>query len=77
MVVAGRTKQSLDEAAQAITKAGYQASALVMDIADIDGTKAALDETGPYDIIVNCAGLARHKPTLGAKKKWKWWLGSI
>ena len=69
VVVAGRTKQSLDEAAQAITKAGYQASALVMDIADIDGTKAALDETGPYDIIVNCAGLARHKPALESVKE--------
>ena len=37
--------------------------AYVMDISDIAGTKALL-KTGPFDIVLNCAGIARHKPAL-------------
>ena len=68
VVIAGRTESVVTEAAATITAAGYQASSLVMDIADIPATKATLDEHGPFDIIVNCAGIARHKPALDSQQ---------
>ena len=39
-----------------------------MDISDIAGTKAQLQDLGAF-IIVNCAGLARHKPALESVKE--------
>jgi NAD(P)-dependent dehydrogenase (short-subunit alcohol dehydrogenase family) len=56
------------EALQAVTAemiaAGLSAQALQLDITDIDATKAALDDQGPFDVLVNSAGLARHGPAV-------------
>ena len=56
------------EALQAVTAemiaAGLSAQALQLDVTDIDATKAALDDQGPFDILVNSAGLARHSPAM-------------
>ena len=35
-----------------------------MDISDIAGTKALLQDHGPFDVVLNCAGIARYKPAL-------------
>ncbi len=56
------------EALQAVTAemiaAGLSAQALQLDITDIGATKAAIDDKGPFDILVNSAGLARHSPAM-------------
>ncbi|MGC6536917.1 MAG: SDR family NAD(P)-dependent oxidoreductase [Candidatus Puniceispirillaceae bacterium] len=63
-IIAGRTKSALDDAVASLEKEGLSASALVMDVSDIAGTKALIDSHDPFDIILNCAGVARHKPAL-------------
>ncbi len=39
-------------------------TALPLDITDLDATARAVEEHGPFDILVNSAGLARHAPAL-------------
>ena len=50
--------------AQALTDKGLKASALPLDITDVAGTEKAVADHGPFDILVNSAGLARHTPAL-------------
>jgi NAD(P)-dependent dehydrogenase (short-subunit alcohol dehydrogenase family) len=44
--------------------AGMKADALPLDVSDIAGTRASVASHGPFDILVNSAGLARHSPAL-------------
>jgi NAD(P)-dependent dehydrogenase (short-subunit alcohol dehydrogenase family) len=39
---------------------GLQASALVMDVSNVSQTQELVDTHGPFDVLVNSAGLARH-----------------
>ena len=39
-----------------------------MDISDIAGTKAQFADLGAFDIVLNCAGIARHKPALDSEE---------
>ena len=64
IVIGARTKTAVEEAVSVLTGEGYQASGTVMDVADIMGTKAQLAALGPFDVVLNCAGIARHKPAL-------------
>ena len=64
VTIAARRKDVVDEAADCLRKEGYQAEGLSMDISDISGTKSLLQANGPYDVVLNCAGIARHKPAL-------------
>lgn len=43
---------------------GWQADVLPLDITDLAATEAAVNTCGPFDILVNSAGLARHSPAL-------------
>lgn len=60
VIVAARRTVALEELVSEMTKANMRASALSLDITDIEKTQAAVDEHGPFDIMVNSAGLARH-----------------
>lgn len=64
VVIGARTSAAVDEATEALLSEGYKASGTVMDVSDIAGTKALLAAHGPFDIVLNCAGIARHKPAL-------------
>ncbi|MGC6517564.1 MAG: SDR family NAD(P)-dependent oxidoreductase [Candidatus Puniceispirillaceae bacterium] len=64
VTIAARRKDVVDEAADCLRKEGYQAEGLSMDISDISGTKSLLQANGTYDVVLNCAGIARHKPAL-------------
>lgn len=57
---AGRLSAVVDE----IRANGLTAEALVLDICDTAATAAAVAARGPFDILVNSAGLARHAPAL-------------
>ena len=48
---------------------GLVARALPLDITDIDATEAAVAANGPFDILVNSAGLARHAPALDDQRR--------
>jgi NAD(P)-dependent dehydrogenase (short-subunit alcohol dehydrogenase family) len=60
--LAARSEARLSEVATALRDAGHDAHPLVLDIADIEATAEAVERHGPFDILVNSAGLARHGP---------------
>ena len=64
VVMAARREGPLVEAVAAVTSAAGSAEALVLDIADVAATADAVSAHGPFDILVNSAGLARHSPVL-------------
>ena len=48
----------------AIRRAGLRAEARAEDITDLPATAAFLAQSGPFDVLVNSAGMARHGPAL-------------
>ena len=64
VVLAARRLPALEETAEALKAKGLKASALEMDIADVERTATQVAAEGPFDILVNSAGIARHGPSL-------------
>ena len=62
VVLAARSGDRLALACDALRAAGYSAEALLLDIADVAGTRIAVAARGPFQILVNSAGVARHSP---------------
>jgi NAD(P)-dependent dehydrogenase (short-subunit alcohol dehydrogenase family) len=62
VVLAARRKDKLDDAVSAMTAKGWLASALELDVADVAAVQAGVDAHGPFDVLVNSAGVARHTP---------------
>jgi NAD(P)-dependent dehydrogenase (short-subunit alcohol dehydrogenase family) len=60
VVLAARSASRLDEAVTALRAAGFAADALPLDVGEVDATRHAITEHGPFDILVNSAGSARH-----------------
>jgi NAD(P)-dependent dehydrogenase (short-subunit alcohol dehydrogenase family) len=58
--LAARGKDKLRALQSEMAAAGMTAHVLVMDVADTAATEALVAEHGPFDILVNSAGLARH-----------------
>jgi NAD(P)-dependent dehydrogenase (short-subunit alcohol dehydrogenase family) len=59
-----RRAAELEAARAAIADTGGVAHARVLDITDIDATAAFVRDKGPFDILVNAAGTARHAPAI-------------
>jgi 2-deoxy-D-gluconate 3-dehydrogenase len=66
VVVAARGEAELRAAVSEMAEAGLSAEELVLDVTDRGAVVAALDATGPLDVLVNSAGMARHAPALEA-----------
>lgn len=64
VALAARPSTKLDEAAEAIRGGGFQARALGLDITDVDEIAETVATEGPFDILINSAGLAVHGPAL-------------
>ena len=64
VTLAARRADRLAALADALGAAGHRARTCVMDVADIQATAATVADAGPFDILVNSAGLARHGPAL-------------
>lgn len=62
VTLAARRVDALNALVDEIKAAGMSASALPLDVSDIAATRAAVASHGPFDILVNSAGLARHSP---------------
>ncbi|MCV6589967.1 MAG: SDR family oxidoreductase [Marinobacterium sp.] len=58
--LAARSQSRVEETAAQFTAKGWHANALVMDVSDVEQTRANIAASGPFDILVNSAGLARH-----------------
>lgn len=63
-VLAARRRAELDTAVEALRERGFSAEALVLDVSDLDASAAAVETFGPFDVLVNSAGTARHTPTV-------------
>lgn len=64
VVLVARKAAELEAVRDAIRAAGGRAEARVCDITDLGATAAMVAEAGPFDVMVNSAGLARHAPAL-------------
>lgn len=64
VTLVARSAQRLGDIADAMTAAGLVARPLALDVTDTAATAAAVAQHGPFDILVNSAGLARHAPAL-------------
>jgi NAD(P)-dependent dehydrogenase (short-subunit alcohol dehydrogenase family) len=64
VTLAARNAGKLATVVAEMTAAGMQASALALDVADVAATETAVAAHGPFDILVNSAGLAIHSPAL-------------
>ena len=64
VTLAARRRPALEALRDEMAAEGWQADLLVLDVADVAATEAALAEAAPFDILLNSAGLARHSPAL-------------
>jgi NAD(P)-dependent dehydrogenase (short-subunit alcohol dehydrogenase family) len=64
VVLAARREGELLAVAEAIRASGGRATAQALDITDLDATAGMVAREGPFDVLVNAAGLARHSPAL-------------
>ncbi len=67
VIIAARGRTTLETAAEAMREAGLSASSAVLDVTDLDAVRALFSEHGPFGIVVNSAGLARHSPALDTR----------
>jgi len=65
-VLAARRRDRLDATVAELISRGASAEALTLDVADIDATARAVQELGPFDVLVNSAGIARHSAAMDA-----------
>ena len=62
VTLVARRVEKLQALAGAMTAEGWRAVPLALDITDLEAAEAAVAASGPFDILVNSAGLARHAP---------------
>ena len=60
VTLAARRVDLLTDIVDELTSEGRKARLLQLDVTDIDATAASVAQQGPFDILVNSAGLARH-----------------
>ncbi len=58
--LAARREAQLQDAVAAIRAEGWMAHALALDVSDVETTASVISQHGPFDVLVNSAGLARH-----------------
>lgn len=64
VTLVARKLPELEAVRDAIRAAGGMAEVLALDITDLDTTAQTIADHGPFDVLVNSAGLARHTPAL-------------
>lgn len=64
VTVAARRADALDQLVAELQVAGHSAHAQVMDVANISETQQLVSDLGPFDVLLNSAGLARHSPAV-------------
>ncbi|MEP1537370.1 MAG: SDR family oxidoreductase [Paracoccaceae bacterium] len=64
VTLAARRKDLLHALESDMKADGMHASSLVMDVVDVKTTQDQIKANGPFDILLNASGLARHSPAL-------------
>ncbi len=60
VTLVARRAAMLDDLVRDMTREGWSANALVLDVSDVSATARVVAENGPFDVLLNSAGLARH-----------------
>ena len=64
VVLAARRGDELEALAAEMKRRKIAADTLVMDVTDTRAAAKAIADSGPFDILVNSAGMARHSPAV-------------
>ena len=64
VTLAARSGDKLRQIVDDMAAENWSASALELDVSDVAATAKAVANAGPFDVLVNSAGLARHAPAL-------------
>lgn len=73
VIAAARREDRLQSLVKDIEGAGGRASALALDVSDAAAIKAAFDELGAVDIVVNNAGVAGDTRSIDTtEEEWRW-----
>lgn len=67
VTLAARTRDEIEEAAEALRERGHAAEALTLDVTDLDATRATLAAQAPFQVLVNNAGTNRPAPFVEVK----------
>ena len=60
VTLAARRVDQLEKTAAQLRDAGQTAEVLALDVGDTEATASAVERHGPFDILINSAGTARH-----------------
>ncbi|WP_136441498.1 SDR family NAD(P)-dependent oxidoreductase [Pacificoceanicola onchidii] len=60
VTLCARREDSLKALAEEMRSKGWSANVLALDVSDVEKTAQAVADHGPFDILLNSAGLARH-----------------
>jgi NAD(P)-dependent dehydrogenase (short-subunit alcohol dehydrogenase family) len=64
VTLSARRADRLEELAHQFSSNGWTSKVLPLDVSDVQATEAAVSAAGPFDVLVNSAGMARHGPAL-------------
>lgn len=62
-----RRADKLEDLARECGDAGYRMTPVGLDVTDFDALAAFIADQGPFDVLLNSAGMARHGPALDAR----------
>lgn len=65
VTVLARTAADVDGVVSALTAAGHVADGIAIDITDFDAVRDFVGRSEPFQVLVNCAGTARHSSFAG------------
>ncbi len=69
VTLAARRGDTLRDIADEMAAENWTAKVLELDVSDVEATAQAVAEKGPYDILLNSAGLARHSKAVDTAPK--------
>lgn len=67
VTLAARRASKLETLAEEIRAKGWAAEVMELDVADVSETAKAVEAAGPFDVLVNSAGVARHSKAVDTK----------
>ncbi|WP_299928612.1 SDR family oxidoreductase [uncultured Pelagimonas sp.] len=68
VAVAARSADKLADLVGQLAEHGLSAETMALDVSDVAATREAVAANGPFDILVNSAGLARHTPSVDTEE---------
>lgn len=68
VTISGKNNDKLNEVVEALSKKGFSVQKLLLDISDINSVRKTIDRKGPFEILVNSAGIAKHSKSLDTKQ---------